>query len=140
MATPFFEVSVQCSDAQAALLCMFNLSSCLLILQSMRPVHVLKWYAANFFLPSRQITLLLVYRSPCSTESDDDIVLRVLRTVVNVSSWEILMLRMSTIKLVIQHITHCCRRGVPAPSSSVTHSLQDRSIAIHSLPCLLQIK
>ncbi len=32
-------------------------------------------------LPSRHITVLLVYRSPCLTESDDDIDLRVLRTV-----------------------------------------------------------
>ncbi len=35
----------------------------------------------QFSLPSRHITVLLVYKSPCSTESDDDIVLRVLRTV-----------------------------------------------------------
>ncbi len=35
----------------------------------------------QFSLPSRHITALLVYRNPCSTESDDGIVLRVLRTV-----------------------------------------------------------
>ncbi len=35
----------------------------------------------QFSLPSRHITVLLVYRSPGSTEADDDIVLRVLRTV-----------------------------------------------------------
>ncbi len=35
----------------------------------------------QFSLPSRHIAVLLVYRSPRSTESDDDIVLRVLRTV-----------------------------------------------------------
>ncbi len=35
----------------------------------------------QFSLPSRHITVKLVNRSPCSTESDDDIVLRVFRTV-----------------------------------------------------------
>ncbi len=48
LATPFFEVTVQCPDAGVALLYMLNLSSCLLILRSMRPVHVLKKKAANF--------------------------------------------------------------------------------------------
>ncbi len=39
----------------------------------------------QFSLPSHHITVLLVYRSPSSTESDDDIVLRVLRTVARLN-------------------------------------------------------
>ncbi len=37
-------------------------------------------------------------------------------------------------KRFFQQITQYCRRGVPAPSSNVTHSIQDRSLAIHPRP------
>ncbi len=46
----------------------------------MRPAHALKGQAVNSPVPSRHILVLLVYRNAYSTDPDDDIALRVLRT------------------------------------------------------------
>ncbi len=88
---------------------------------------------------------------PCSTESDDDIVLRVPQTVARLHGECPILGNFNALMLTgwRDHVpwqirfptnTRCCRRGVPATSSDVTHSIQDRSIAIQWLmPVLLSL-
>ncbi len=134
---PFFEVTVRRwrRGGGVALYEKSLLMPTLLEIDATRPcVEIL---GRQFSLPSRHITVLLVCNSPSLTESDDDIVLRVLRRVARLHGECLILGDFNTphinwlnLQLIFQQITHRCRRRVPAPSRNVTHSMKDRPIGV----------